>query len=181
MTLIAVSPPGDTTPVAECTALETWKGFTFEVRPAGPDDGPRLADFFARLTPEDRRFRFLSGMPRVGHDMLERLTKVDHDRSEDFLAFVDDELIASAMIAADPAMERAEVAISVRPEYKHRGVGWALLAHLARYASEKGIKLIESVECRDNVEAIGLEKEMGFTGTAYPGDPALVLLQKKLS
>jgi GNAT superfamily N-acetyltransferase len=181
MTLIAVPPVDNALPVADCTALTTWKGFTFEVRPAQPDDEPRLADLFARLTPEDRRFRFLSGMPRIGHDMLERLTLVDHDRTEDFLAFVEDELIASAMIAADPSKERAEVAIAIRPEYKNRGVGWALLAHLTRYAREKGIKLIESVECRDNVEAIGLEKEMAFTATAYPGDTTLVLLRKQLA
>ena len=166
--------------VADCTALTTWRDFTFEVRPAQPDDEPRLADLFAQLTPDDRRFRFLTGLPRVGHDMLERLIQVDHDRTEDFLAFDDDVLIASAMIAADPEKERAEVAIAIRPEYKNRGVGWALLGHLARYAREKGIKLIESVECRDNVEAIGIEKEMGFIATAYPGDPTLVLLKKQL-
>lgn len=177
---LAAPPLGDTTPVAECTALMTWKGFTFEVRPAEAGDEPLLAEFFAGLTPEDRRFRFLSGMPRVGQDMLERLTRVDHDRTEDFLAFDDDVLIASAMIAADPARKRAEVAIAIRPEYKHRGVGWALLAHLARYAREKGIELIESVEFRENAEAIAVEKEMGFTATPYPGDATLVLLQKQL-
>ena len=174
------APTPEVVPIAECTALSTWTGFAFEVRPAAPDDEAILADFFARLTPEDRRFRFLSGMPKVGHDLLERLTRVDHDRTEDFLAFDGDTLIASAMLAADPEKKRAEVAIAIRPEYKHRGVGWTLLAHLGRYAESKGIGLIESVECRDNVEAIEVEKEMGFTATSYPGDPTLVLLTKKI-
>ena len=57
---------------------------------------------------------------------------VDHDRTEDFLAFDGDTLIATAMLAADPEMERAEVAISIRADYKHRGIGWALLDHVAR-------------------------------------------------
>ena len=174
----AALPDAPQTP--EPTELVTWTGFTFDVRPATPDDETLLADFFSRVSPDDRRFRFLSAVPRVGHDMLERLTSVDHERSEDFLAFDGDLLIASAMLAADPAMERAEVAIAIRPDYKHRGVGWTLLAHLARYAREKGIGLIESIECRDNVEAISLEKEMGFTATSYPGDATLVLLQKRL-
>ena len=180
MTTTAAPTAQDVPRVADCTELATWTGFVFEVRPAGPDDGPLLADFFARVTPEDRRFRFLSAVPKVDHDILERLTKVDHERTEDFLAFEGDALIASAMLAADAAMDRAEVAIAIRPEYKHRGVGWALLAHLGRFAREKGIKLIESIECRDNVEAISLEKEMGFTATPYPGDASLVLLQKQL-
>src|SRR5262245_33713447 len=116
--------------LSERTELETWKGFVFAVRPAEPGDEAMLADFFSRVTPADRRFRFLSGVPKVGQDVLERLTKVDHEGTEDFLAFDGDTLIASAMVVADPAMERAEVAIAIRPEYKNRGVGWALLAHL---------------------------------------------------
>ena len=161
------------------TELATWTGFTFEVRPVEPSDEPLLADFFARLTPEDRRFRFLSGL-KVGHALLERLTHVDHQRSENFLAFDGDILIASSMLAADPAMERAEVAIAIRPDYKHRGIGWTLLAYLARKAEAKGIAFIESIECRDNVEAIGVEKDMGFTATPCPGDSTLLLLQRRL-
>ena len=166
--------------VADVTELTTWTGFRFRIRSAEPSDQTALADFFELVTPEDRRFRFLSAAPRVNHDMLERLTKVDHDRTEDFLAFDGDALIASAMLAADPGRERAEVAIAIRGDYKHRGVGWTLLDHLARYARDKGIKLIESIESRDNVEAIALEKEMGFSATAYPEDATLVLVQKRL-
>ena len=161
--------------------LATWTGFRFRVRSAVPDDRNALEALFERITPEDRRFRFLSAVRKVDQDLLRRMTEVDHERTEDFLAFDGDTLIASAMLAADPDGERAEVAISIRAEYKHRGIGWALLDHVARFAGAKGINLIESVECRDNVEAITLEKEMGFTATAYPGDPTLVLLQKRLA
>ncbi|WP_114953196.1 GNAT family N-acetyltransferase [Sphingosinicella terrae] len=169
----AVSPPLE--------ELETWKGFRFQVRPATPEDKEALADLFARVSPEDRRFRFLSGINKVSGDFLERLTKVDHERTEDFLAFDGDTLIASAMLAADAEMERAEVAISIRSDYKGRGVGWCLLDHAARHAQGKGIELLESIESRDNVEAISLAKEMGFAATAYPGDATLVLVQKKLA
>lgn len=171
----------DTLSVYGVSELTTWTGFRFSIRPAEPGDQAALADFFQRVTPEDRHFRFLSAAPRVNHDMLERLTKVDHDLTEDFLAFDADTLIASAMLAADHLRERAEVAISIRSDYKHRGVGWTLLDHLGRYARDKGIKLIESIESRDNVEAIALEKEMGFSATAYPGDATLLLVQKKLN
>jgi GNAT superfamily N-acetyltransferase len=161
--------------------LATWSGFRFAIRPATPEDKPALADFFVHVLPEDRRFRFLTAAPRVGEATLDQLTQVDHERSEDFLAFDGDTLIASAMLVADPAMERGEVAISVRSDYKARGIAWALLDHLAHFAKGKGLKLIESVESRDNVEAIALEKEMGFTATAYPGDATLMLVRKRLT
>jgi acetyltransferase len=77
-------------------------------------------------------------------------------------------------------MARAEVAIAVRSDFKHKGVGWTLLDHVAAYAAARGIGAIESIECRDNREAISLEKEMGFTATSCPGDATLVLLRKSL-
>ena len=179
---ISINPtqPQATEMRAPFALLTTWTGFEFRVRPATPDDEAALAELFAKVTPEDRRFRFLSCVKTVGHSLLERLTQADHQRSEDFLAFDGDTLIATAMLAADAGMERAEVAISIRADYKHRGVGWTLLDHVARCAQRKGIRLLESVECRDNREAITLEKEMGFTATSYPGDATLVLVQKKL-
>ncbi|HET9427003.1 MAG TPA: GNAT family N-acetyltransferase [Allosphingosinicella sp.] len=166
-------------PAAE-TKLITWTGFPFRVRPAGPEDRAAISELFENVSLEDRRLRFLSPIQKLDRDLLKRMTEVDHDRTENFLAFHRDILVASAMLAADEAGERAEVAISIRADHKHRGIGWALLDYVARQAEQKGIKLIESIESRDNVEAISLEKEMGFTATNYPGDATLVLLQKKL-
>ena len=177
----ATVPAAETAPSAPPERrLRTWRGFEFSVRAATPQDEQALADFFAKVSPDDRRFRFLSAVDRVSHSFLERLTNVDHEQTEDFLAFDGETLIASAMLAVDPDMERAEVAITVRADYKHRGVGWTLLDFVAKFAAAKGIKVIESVESRGNVEAIELEKEMGFTAEAYPGDPCLVLVQKRL-
>lgn len=48
-----------------------------------------LADFFAHVTPEDLRFRFLSGMREVSHERLNAMIHVDHRLTEDFLASVD--------------------------------------------------------------------------------------------
>jgi ribosomal protein S18 acetylase RimI-like enzyme len=84
------------------------------------------------------------------------------------------------MVAADPDLERAEVAIAVSAESKHRGIGWTLLDHVAQYAAARGIGTLESIESRDNREAIGLEREMGFTMMPCPGDATLVLLRKRL-
>jgi GNAT superfamily N-acetyltransferase len=173
----------DTTPVAGLdaeTTLTTWKDFSFRVRPARPDDEPLLAELFRQVSLEDRRFRFLTGVGEVGHALLERLVAVDHDRSENFLAFDGDKPIGTAMLAADPGLQRAEVAISLDADYKNRGIGWALLDHLARYAERRGIKRIESVESRENRQALAVEADMGFRVEPYPGDPGLVLVSKDL-
>jgi ribosomal protein S18 acetylase RimI-like enzyme len=107
---------------------------------------------------------------------------VDHQATENFLAFDAENavLIASGMLACDPALERGEVAIAIHEDYKHRGVAWELLAHIARYAEAKGVQVIESVESCENHAAIDLEREMGFTAAPYPGDASLVLVSRKL-
>ncbi|AYJ84592.1 GNAT family N-acetyltransferase (plasmid) [Sphingomonas paeninsulae] len=162
--------------------LTTNSGFEFSVRPANALDEAALKSFFAGVTPEDLRFRFLTGLTTVGQSQIDAMTDVDHRTTENFLAFVDDgsELIATAMLACDGGMETGEVAMAILPHYKGRGVSWDLLNHVARYAKAKGVKTIQSIERRDHRAAIDMEREMGFVVGPYPGDPALTLVQRRL-
>jgi GNAT superfamily N-acetyltransferase len=161
--------------------LVTRSGLQFDVRRSGVGDEMALAEFFTHVTPEDLRFRFLSGMKKVSHDRLVEMTRVDDGRSYNFLAFLPDGmLVAVAILASDEAGRHGEVAISIRADHKHQGISWALLSHISRYAEEQGFESIESIENRDNHEAIDLEREMGFTVMAYPDDPGLVLVRRQL-
>jgi GNAT superfamily N-acetyltransferase len=163
--------------------LTTRSGLQLIVRPAAPEDEALLAEFFTHVTPEDLRYRFLTSLGHVGHEWLKNLVEVDHARTENFLAFDagGNILIATAMLAAEPSLDRAEVAIATRSDFKNRGVGWTMLEYVSDHARAKGIKTLESIECRDNRSAIDLEQEMGFTPSAYPGDPTLVLVTKNLA
>lgn len=163
--------------------LTTRTGFTFHVRPAHPNDEPALAEFFTHVTPEDRRFRFLSSVREVGHDRLVAMTHIDHRQTENFLAFKKDDgsIIATAMLACNDKLDWGEIAISVRAEDKHKGVSWELLGHLSRYAEVKGIKTLESIESRENHAAIEIEREFGFVAEAYPDDPSLVIVRRHLN
>jgi N-acetylglutamate synthase-like GNAT family acetyltransferase len=160
--------------------LTTRTGFRFHVRPAQPADEAALAEFFTHVTPDDLRFRFLTGLRTVGHDRLAAMTTIDHRQTENFLAFVDGEveLIATAMLACDADMKTGEVAIAIRSDYKAKGVSWDMLTHVAAYAEAKGLTTLQSVEARDSHAAIDMEREMGFVAGPYPDDPTLVLLQR---
>ncbi|WP_248313538.1 GNAT family N-acetyltransferase [Bosea sp. F3-2] len=161
-------------------SLNTRTGFRFHVRPARPDDEAGLAEFFKHVTPEDLRFRFLTTVREVGHDRLAAMTKIDHRQTENFIVFTEDgkTIIATGMLACDAALERGEVAISIRSEYKHRGVGWELLRHICKFAEAKGVKVIESLEDRQNHEAIEIEREQGFEIDEFPDDIRLVVLRR---
>jgi GNAT superfamily N-acetyltransferase len=163
--------------------LTTRGGLEVHLRPATPEDEAGLGAFFAGVTREDMRFRFLTALKTVDHDRLVSMTDVDHRQTENFLAFVKGrpEIVATAMLACTDDMSKGEVAIAVLPQYKKKGLSWELLEHVARFAEAKGVKMLEAVESRDHHAAIEMEREMGFTATGYPGDATLVLVQRTLA
>jgi ribosomal protein S18 acetylase RimI-like enzyme len=161
--------------------LSTRSGLTLSVRPVERSDGPLLRELFDHVTPEDLRFRFLTGMLKVSDEQIASMVDVDHKQTEDFLAFASDGmLVASAMVGIDPSRERAEVAVAVHRDFKNRGVGWALLHHAADYAKAQGVGTLESVESRSNEQAIEVERDSGFTIKSYPDDATLVIVSKQL-
>ncbi|QCB44351.1 GNAT family N-acetyltransferase [Sphingomonas sp. PAMC26645] len=163
--------------------MTTRDGYVFHVRPASLADEPELGEFFEHVDKEDLRFRFLSAIHKVGHDQLRALVTVDHEHTENFLAFdpATKGIVATAMLAADDSLTRAEVAIAIRTDFKRRGISWTLLDHVAAFARAKGIATLESIESRDNHQAIELERERGWIASTCPGDPASLMLRMTLS
>lgn len=162
--------------------LVTRSGYRFHVRPAMELDAEALDSFFAHVSLADLRFRFLTGVAHVPQETIAHMVRVDHRKTENFLAIdPDGSLVGSAMVAADDRLDVAEVAISVHEDFKGRGIGWMLLEHVAAYAKAKGIHKLQSIESRENHEAIELEREMGFTARPCPDEPGLVLVETVLN
>jgi GNAT superfamily N-acetyltransferase len=162
------------------TFLTTRTGSRFHVRPVRTDDDGTIKEFFSHVSRADLRFRFLSGINEVSPSQMSMLTHPDHQFSESFLVFTADGsmMVASGMLACDKTFDHGEVAIAVREDHKNQGIGWELLAHIARYADTKGLRSLESIESRDNHDAIELERDMGFVVSEYPGDSTLVLVSR---
>jgi len=151
------------TPIEWAADLTTRDGVKMHVRPIVPDDEGALADLFHHVTTDDLRFRFMTGLREVGRERLVAMTQIDYWRTMHFLAFAPDgTAIASALLACDPDRERAELAVSVRSDFKGRGVSWTLVEHVVRYAEAEGIGAIEAVESCENRAALALEREAGF-------------------
>lgn len=177
------SDPGGRVPsISDLVFLITRTGFEFAVRSVVPFDESALAELFSHVDKEDIRFRFLSPR-RPGHEMFKELIEVDNDRKKSYLAIAPDgkTVIANAMVAADAANECAEVAIAMHRDYKGKGVGWTLLKYIVEQEKRKGVKKLQSIESRENHEAIELEREMGFKASSCPGDASLMLLEFDLT
>jgi GNAT superfamily N-acetyltransferase len=169
-------------------ALTYWKlttrsGLKLSVRTAVPGDESLLDELFHHVRQEELRFRFLGGMKEVSSKRILEMTHIDHRTVETFIALLDDAQTAIAVgtLATDVAGERGEVAISVRADYRNVGAGWELLKFMAEQAKARGMKMIQSVESRDNHDAIELERNMGFTSEPFPDDATLVIVSKSLT
>ena len=160
----------------------TRSGFNLNVRPANPDDERTLVDFFARVRPQDLRFRFLSAIKAIWSRLAYELVNIDHTATENLLAFDDDgQLVASAMVAtSDHDRRDAEVVITVRSDLKEHGIGWTMLERACDYARSRGYRRLHSVQLSDDRAAIGLQEEMGFHAQPSPDDMSVTILSKDL-
>ena len=162
--------------------LKTRNGLNISIRPANDGDDEILQQLFHRLRPEDLRFRFLTEMKEVSANRIHDMTHIDHRSAETYIAFIvgEHEAVATAMLASDTKGECGEIAISVRADRRNQGIGWVLLSFATQQAKARGLKVIQSMESRQNHDAITLEREMGFKSTPCLDDPGSVLLSKML-
>jgi acetyltransferase len=163
--------------------IVTRSGVRLRLRSIDASDGTELNKLLGSLRSEDLRFRFLVSQNEPNAADIGRLLMVDHRRTEHVLA-IDEQTsqpVASLMIAADPEMRTAEVAIAVASGARNRGIGWALLRHAADLARARGIKTLRSIESRANLDALVVERTLGFRCSTVEGDPALVMVEADLA
>jgi GNAT superfamily N-acetyltransferase len=124
-----------------------------EIRPVRPADKARLAEGFERLSETSRYRRFLSPMVRLTAKQLEYLTELDHHDHEALVAIDPSSRVGVGVARYVRAREdpgQAEAAVVVADEWQRRGVGTALLRHLAAHAREQGIERFTGLILSDN-------------------------------
>lgn len=125
---------------ADTEMLLTRHGTVLHVRPAREEDEPALAAFFANVSPQDLRFRFLTGVRVVSHERLSGMIRANDATSESLIAFDDGgSIVAAAMLAGDDTLQTAEAAVAIRRDMKAHGIGWTLLDHLVGHAKQRDI------------------------------------------
>ena len=148
-------------------------GIEFLLRPIRPEDGERLATFYAKASPADMRLRFFLSRREVPHSELARYCQIDYDRDMTFIALVShDENGAGPVMAGevravcDPDNRQAEFAIQVGRPWQGIGLGRALLAKLIAYLRERGTQEVLGQCLTENAAMEALAKRAGFTITA---------------
>ncbi len=137
-------------------------GSTVRLRPVRAGDEAALLDFFARLGPDSRMFRFFSGAPNL-EQAAEEMAAVDYAGRYGLVATRggEDRLVGHGVyVQSSPG--RAEVAFAVDDAMQGQGLGTILLAHLAEVAGENGIAVFVAEVLPQNHRMVEVFRESGF-------------------
>jgi acetyltransferase len=151
------------------------------LRPIRPEDGERLAAFYAKATSSDLRLRFFMARREVPHSELARYCQIDYEREMTFIALApQDESGVAAMAGevravCDPDNVRAEFAIQVAAPWQRKGLGRALMEKLLRYLRERGTEEITGQCLAENAGMATLARHLGFEVSPVPSEDTMAM------
>ncbi|MCM2251328.1 MAG: bifunctional acetate--CoA ligase family protein/GNAT family N-acetyltransferase [Ramlibacter sp.] len=141
------------------------------LRPIRPEDGERLAAFYAGASQADMRLRFFLARREVPHSELARYCQIDYEREVTFVALAPPYEAGAAAMAGevravcDPDNVKAEFAIQVASPWQRKGLGRALLQKLVDYLRERGTEEVMGECLAENTGMAALARRLGFEVT----------------
>jgi GNAT superfamily N-acetyltransferase len=134
----------------------------YAIRPARPDD----VDTIAALIRELATYEQLADQARATPDSLRRHLFGPRPCAEVLIAESEDIPVGFALYFSNYSTFRAQPGLYledlfVRPEYRGRGIGKALLTRLARLAVDRGCGRLEWAVLDWNEPAIGFYRSLG--------------------
>lgn len=148
--------------------IQVGEDLTVRLRPIRPEDEHAHWDFVENLSPQDRRFRFFGNVGELPRSEMVKLTQIDYDREMAFIVQTIPEegkeplTIGSARAMISPDNETSEFAVVVRSDWKRKGLGRMLMAHLVDYLRSRNTKQITGEALGDNKNMVELARSLGF-------------------
>jgi GNAT superfamily N-acetyltransferase len=130
----------------------------------GPDDKKGLAAGFDRLSELSRYRRFLTPTDHLTAKQLAYLTEIDHHDHEALVAIDPsgrDGVGVARYVRSGRGSEEAEAAVAVADDWQRRGLGTALLRHLAARAQAEGITRFTALVLGDNLPVRRMLETLG--------------------
>lgn len=157
-------------------------GAHYSVRPIKPADIALYPDFFAKVSADDVRLRFLAPRRHFSDDMFKRLTQLDYERDMAFVALEADGALAGVVrLSCDPDRTHGEYALLVRSDLQGQGLGWALLGQIVDYAKAEKLHYIEGIVLSENTGMLRMCREFGFSVARNPEEPSTMRVALELN
>lgn len=153
-------------------------GTVLLVRPIRPEDAEAQAAAFARLRPEDVRWRFFSQLRELSAEQIARLTQIDYEREMALIAVEHlpgepDRTAGTARLVVEPGTGGGEFAVVVDPAWKGRGLGSHLMRRLMDWGRAQGLAHMTGQVLADNAPMLAFMRALGFTVRRLPEDEEL--------
>jgi len=141
------------------------------LRPIRPEDEPLMVKFHEALSERSvflRYFQWSKLSQRVAHDRLRRICFIDYDREVAIVADYtspatgEHEIVAIGRLSKLHGRRTAEMALLVRDQYQHRGLGIELLRRLIQVARDEHLDSMQAYLLAENIEMRGLIEKLGF-------------------
>jgi GNAT superfamily N-acetyltransferase len=166
-----------------------WKerlrdGSVVRIRSIRPGDAKREHAFLARLSPEDRAYRFIALIRAPDERVARDLTCTDPAREVALVALAgggDRETeIGAAQYFMSKDGSRCDCAVAVDGNWQRRGVGRLLMWHLIDIARARGIRRMYAVDPVRCAGAHHLAERLGFHCRPDPEDPVVTTFELTL-
>lgn len=149
------------------TFRTTYTGIDILLRPVRISDEPLLKDFFYSLSDSSMYRRFISSRMDMPHERLQEFVVVDQLRETVILAVAEEDERDAVVgigqyVIYDEQSHSAEVAIVIRDDYQHKGIGRELVRYLEYLAKRQGVLGFTASVLVDNKTMLGLFEHMGF-------------------
>jgi GNAT superfamily N-acetyltransferase len=148
------------------------------IRRVRPSDQQALERFYAGLSPESRRARFLGHQGALSGRLSRVFCTPDHVHAEGFVAVLPDAERGRGMVGhlcLEPAGERRiELALAVSDEHQGYGIGRALLEAAIDWACAHRMDAIVASAFADNSRVLRLLSSSPYPAQVKPADGGIV-------
>lgn len=91
------------------------------------------------------------------------------------------EMLGTVQLHSDSLYQTAEYAILLQSDLKGKGLGWALMQLLIRYAKSEGLKRLSGEVLTENTTMLTMCHDLGFIATKEPADHRVINVVLDLS
>ncbi len=123
--------------------LRLKNGAEVFLRPVMPADSHLIVDLFNKMSPQSIYFRFLRRLNALPENMIRQFTHVNYNSELALVAVIQedgkDAIIAVGRYGYDPDEDITDLAVAVRDDWQHFGLGKSLLKKVVDIAKENGI------------------------------------------
>lgn len=160
------------------------EGRRVTVRAVQPEDAALMLDFFQRMSPEARYYRFMERIEVMPPGLVARFTQVDYDREMALVALTDEDGVTQQIGAARYTLtadgESVEFALVIDDRWQRSGLGRRLMGALMDCARDKSYRYMVGDVLADNEKMLRLMGSLGFSVLPHPDGPDLKRVLKPL-